>query len=135
MSRKKGGGGVGVFDTSSKHAAYWKNFSGIKQAANVKQLKWSELVEEGGGWAAIIFWCGLYESDTRKPGIRTVTVFKNWKIWFCLQLAKEREEEMKEAREKEESLKAKKKSDPNELKVYTKGVGKFLNPAIKKQAR
>ena len=42
---------------------------------------------------------------------------------------------MKEAREKEESLKAKKKSDPNELKVYTKGVGKFLNPAIKKQAR
>jgi hypothetical protein len=52
-----------------------------------------------------------------------------------LQLAKEREDEMKEAREKEESLKAKKKSDPNALKVYTKGVGKFLNPTIKKEAR
>ncbi len=57
------------------------------------------------------------------------------KIIFLLQLAKEREDEMKEAREKEESLKAKKKSDPNALKVYTKGVGKFLNPTIKKEAR
>ena len=51
------------------------------------------------------------------------------------QLAKEREEEMRAAQEKEDSLKAKKKEDPNELKVYSKGVGKFLNPALKKEAR
>ena len=54
---------------------------------------------------------------------------------FLEQLAKERKEEQKEAQAKEDSLKAKKKSDPNELKAYSKGVGKFLNPAIKKAAR
>jgi len=37
--------------------------------------------------------------------------------------------------EKEEGLKAKKKDDPNELKVYSNGVGKFLNPTLKKEAR
>ena len=56
-------------------------------------------------------------------------------FFFFEQLAKEREEEQREAQAKEESLKAKKKSDPNELKAYSKGVGKFLNPAIKKAAR
>ena len=54
---------------------------------------------------------------------------------LLFQLAKEREDERREAQEKEDSLKAKKKSDPNALKVYSKGVGKFLNPAIKKAAR
>ena len=42
---------------------------------------------------------------------------------------------MRAAQDKEESLKAKKKEDPNELKVYSKGVGKFLNPVLKKEAR
>ena len=64
------------------------------------------------------------------PKVSTTNQF-----FFLKQLAKEREEEQKEAQAKEDSLKAKKKSDPNELKAYSKGVGKFLNPAIKKAAR
>ena len=51
------------------------------------------------------------------------------------QLAKERAEELAKTREKEESLKAKKKQVETGLKVYSKGVGKFINPSVKKQAR
>lgn len=42
---------------------------------------------------------------------------------------------MRAVREKEENLSAKKKDDSKELKIYSTGVGKFLNPAIKKEAR
>lgn len=51
------------------------------------------------------------------------------------QLAKERKEETAKTREKELSLLEKKKKADTGLKVYTKGVGKFINPQLKKEAR
>ena len=49
-------------------------------------------------------------------------------------LAEERRQELEKNREKEAELKAKKKEKPAQ-KVYTKGVGKFINPSLKKEAR
>ena len=54
------------------------------------------------------------------------------------QLAKERAEELAKTNEKEKSLMVKKKetsSSSTGLKVYSKGIGKFINPALKKEAR
>ena len=51
------------------------------------------------------------------------------------QLAKERAEELAKTREKEQNLIAKKKQVDTGLKEYSKGVGKFINPNLKKQAR
>ena len=52
------------------------------------------------------------------------------------QLAKERAEELAKTREKEQNLNAKKKQvDPAGLKAYSKGVGKFINPNLKKKAQ
>merc|ERR1712083_607795 len=51
------------------------------------------------------------------------------------QLAKERAEELAKTKEKEQNLMAKKKQVETGLKVYSKGVGKFINPNFKKQAR
>ena len=52
------------------------------------------------------------------------------------QLAKERAEELAKNREKEQNLMAKKKQvDPAGLKAYSKGVGKFINPNLKKKAQ
>ena len=52
------------------------------------------------------------------------------------QLAKERAEELAKTREKEQNLMAKKKQvDPAGLKAYSKGVGKFINPNLKKKAQ
>lgn len=58
------------------------------------------------------------------------------------QLAKERMEELEKAKQQEKSLNEKKKSsagaggDQNQsYKVYSKGIGKFINPALKKEAR
>ena len=53
---------------------------------------------------------------------------------FLLQLAKEREEEAEKNRVEEQNLEEKKKKEP-ERKVFTKGVGKFINPNLKKEAR
>ncbi len=50
------------------------------------------------------------------------------------QLAKERAEETERTRVKEADLAAKKEKKP-ERKVYGSGVGKFINPAVKKEAR
>ena len=55
-------------------------------------------------------------------------------LWFLLQLAKERQEELEKAKEKEANLAAKKETKP-ERKIYSKGVGKFINPSLKKEAR
>ena len=52
------------------------------------------------------------------------------------QLAKERAEELAKTREKEQNLNAKKKQvDSAGLKAYSKGVGKFINPNLKKKAQ
>ena len=51
------------------------------------------------------------------------------------QLAKERAEEMAKTKEKELSLKEKKKSVDTGVKVYSKGIGKFINPKLKKEAK
>ena len=52
------------------------------------------------------------------------------------QLAKERAEELAKNREKEQNLMNKKKQvDPAGLKAYSKGVGKFINPNLKKKAQ
>ena len=52
------------------------------------------------------------------------------------QLAKERAEEMAKTKEKEMSLKEKKKSvGDTGVKVYSKGIGKFINPKLKKEAK
>ena len=51
------------------------------------------------------------------------------------QLAKERAEEMTKAKEKEQNLAEKKKKSDTGLKTYGKGIGKFINPQIKKEAR
>lgn len=50
------------------------------------------------------------------------------------QLAKERQEELEKTKVQEASLIEKKKSG-TEQKVYGKGVGKFLNPSLKREAR
>ena len=57
-------------------------------------------------------------------------------IWsFCaFQLAQLRQEEQAKAREKEASLEQKKKEEPA-MRVFTSGVGKFINPGLKKEAR
>ena len=49
-------------------------------------------------------------------------------------LAEERKIELDKAKVKEEEIKEKKKSEPHQ-KVYTTGVGKFINPSLKKEAR
>ena len=52
------------------------------------------------------------------------------------QLAKERAEELAKTKEKEQSLNQKKvDKSATSLKVFTKGVGKFINPNLKKEAR
>ena len=51
------------------------------------------------------------------------------------ELAKERAVEIAKTKETEVKLKEKKKRAETELKVYTKGVGKFINPTLKKEAR
>ena len=53
------------------------------------------------------------------------------------QLAKERAEEMAKTKEKELSLKEKKSKSSGEsgVKVYSKGIGKFINPKLKKEAK
>ena len=54
---------------------------------------------------------------------------------FCeFQLSRLRQEEQAKAREKEVSLEQKKKDEPAR-KVFTSGVGKFINPGLKKEAR
>ena len=49
-------------------------------------------------------------------------------------MARLRQEEQAKAREKEVSLEQKKKDEPAR-KVFTSGVGKFINPGLKKEAR
>jgi len=49
-------------------------------------------------------------------------------------LAEERRKELNSAQEKEEEIKEKKKDKPVK-KVYSSGVGKFINPNLKKEAR
>jgi len=49
-------------------------------------------------------------------------------------LAEERRRELDSAKEKEEEIKEKKKVNPVR-KVYSSGVGKFINPNLKKEAR
>ena len=51
------------------------------------------------------------------------------------QLAKERSEEMAKTKEKEVSLEEKKKKTDSGVKVYSKGIGKFINPKLIKDAR
>jgi len=51
------------------------------------------------------------------------------------QLAKERSEELAKTKVKEQNLAEKKKKIESGLKTYGKGVGKFINPQIKKEAR
>ena len=51
-------------------------------------------------------------------------------------LAQERAKEMEIAREKEKKLnEKKKKTEAPGLKAYSKGIGKFINPNLKKEAR
>ena len=50
-------------------------------------------------------------------------------------LAKERAEELAKTKEKEQNLAEKKKKAEVGLKAYSKGVGKFINPQIKKEAK
>ena len=50
------------------------------------------------------------------------------------ELAKERAAELDKTKEKEVTLEEKKKERPKQ-KVFTKGIGKFINPALKKEAR
>ena len=54
---------------------------------------------------------------------------------FISILAKERAEELAKTKEKEMSLQEKKKKVDTGIKVYSKGVGKFINPKLKKEAR
>ena len=49
-------------------------------------------------------------------------------------MARLRQEEQAKAREKEVSLEQKKKEEPA-MRVFTSGVGKFINPGLKKEAR
>ena len=49
-------------------------------------------------------------------------------------MARLRQAEQAKAREKEVSLEQKKKEEPAR-KVFTSGVGKFINPGLKKEAR
>ena len=49
-------------------------------------------------------------------------------------MARLRQEEKEKAREKEVSLEQKKKEEPAR-KVFTSGIGKFINPGLKKEAR
>merc|ERR1719411_2442832 len=51
------------------------------------------------------------------------------------ELAKERGEELAKTKKKEMSLQEKKKKVDTGIKVYSKGVGKFINPKLKKEAR
>ena len=51
------------------------------------------------------------------------------------ELAKERAEELAKTKEKEMSLQEKKKKVDTGIKVYSKGIGKFINPKLKKEAR
>lgn len=51
------------------------------------------------------------------------------------ELAKERAVELAKTKEKELSLMEKKKKAETGLKVYSQGVGKFINPLLKKEAR
>lgn len=54
------------------------------------------------------------------------------------QLAKERAEELEKAKQQEKTLIEKKKetsAQDQSYKVYSKGIGKFINPALKKEAR
>ena len=50
-------------------------------------------------------------------------------------LAKERAEEMAKTKEKEQNLAEKKRKAEAGLKTYSKGIGKFINPQVKKEAR
>ena len=50
------------------------------------------------------------------------------------ELAEERRSELDKAKKKEDDIKEKKKLEP-QRKVYSAGVGKFINPALKKEAR
>ncbi len=56
-------------------------------------------------------------------------------VRFHLKLAKEREEEMAKNQEKEQALREKKTKSASAQKVYAAGVGKYINPTIKKDAR
>ena len=49
-------------------------------------------------------------------------------------MARLRQEEQDKARQKEASLEQRKKEEPVR-KVFTSGVGKFINPGLKKEAR
>ena len=60
-------------------------------------------------------------------------IVQNCKSNF-LQLAEERKRELDSAKVKEEEIKEKKKIIPVK-KVYSSGVGKFINPNLKKEAR
>ena len=62
------------------------------------------------------------------PGLYLIRSFGQF------QLARLRQEEQAKASEKEVSLAQKKKEEPA-LKVFTSGVGKFINPGLKKEAR
>ena len=49
-------------------------------------------------------------------------------------LNEERQKELEKTQQKEEQIKEKQKLEPNR-KVYASGVGKFINPNVKKDAR
>ena len=66
--------------------------------------------------------------------IQKATVFGDPFTEADEELAEERKRESEKANEKEEEIKEKKKSEPRQ-KVYASGVGKFINPNLKKEAR
>ena len=53
---------------------------------------------------------------------------------FLSQLAVERQKEMAEAKKQEDILKGKRQLEPPK-KAYTSGVGKFISPSLKKEAK
>ena len=56
------------------------------------------------------------------------------RFFSASQLVRLRQEEQDKARQKEASLEQRKKEEPAR-KVFTSGVGKFINPGLKKEAR
>ena len=66
--------------------------------------------------------------------IQKATVFVDPFTEADEQLNEERQKELEKTQQKEEQIKEKKKLEPNR-KVYASGVGKFINPNVKKDAR
>ena len=63
------------------------------------------------------------------------TLFFNRFNVNVFQLAAERASELAATQEKEEDLAVKKKKLEPERKVFTKGVGKYIDPKLKKEMR